>query len=119
MITSVLPVRLYTDTLPLVPSFTVTALGITSPGVQFKLDAVGLAAPVGHKVRYDDPVVSATVTFRTTASAFAGTPAVPPTVTSRLVPAPHGVEYGPTLDEARLSSTRTGANELNPSPELS
>ncbi len=51
MITSAAPDWLNTDTSPLDPNFTVTALGITVPAVQFKLDAVGWDCPAGHTVR--------------------------------------------------------------------
>ena len=76
MTTSVLPDRLNTDTLPAltppVPTFTVTALGMVRPGVQFRFDAVGRDWSAGHRVRNDEPVVLVTVTFSTTASASAG-----------------------------------------------
>ena len=41
MITSTLPERLNTETLPEAPSFTVTALGMVRPAGQFRLEAVG------------------------------------------------------------------------------
>ncbi len=66
---------------------------------------------MGHSVRYDPPVVPATVTFNTTASALAGTPPSPPTDTVRVVFGPHGVVNPPVLPvPGRESSTRAGAN---------
>ena len=117
MITSADPDWLNTDTWPDEPSFTVTAFGITSPATQFKLDAVGWVAPVGHTDRYDAEVVSATVTFNTTESALAGTPPRPPTVTVRTIPVVHGLEYPPVLPgPGRESNTRAGDNAWNDEP---
>ncbi len=61
-------------------------------------------------------MVLVTVAFSTTAVASAGTGLDPPaTTTSRLVPAPHGLPYGPTCGpEGRESWMRTGVSEVNP-----
>ena len=92
---------------------------MVTPGVQFKLEAVGWVCPAGHRVKNDEPVVPVTVTFNTTASASAGTPPTPPTVTSRFCPPVHGVAYGPTCHGGgRESSTRDGASAVKPSPGM-
>jgi hypothetical protein len=66
------------------------------PRTLYPLDAVGWANPVGRIDRKLEPVVSVTVVFTTTESAVTGTgmsppTGKPPTVTSRLLPIPHGL----------------------------
>src|SRR5689334_22942157 len=104
-ITSTLPPGLYTDSLPPVPTFTVTAFGSVPPANQLRLDASGLGSPFGKMVRKDAAVVLVTVAFSNTASTFAtGTPPTLVTATSRVVPCPHGVLNGPTLNGGGLES---------------
>src|SRR5687768_718442 len=111
------PTALNTDTWPPVPTLTVTALGMVWPGAQLRLDAVGRACPAGQMVRNPWPVVPVTVAFNTTASALAGTPPAPVTVTGRVSFGPHGVLNGPTwLGAGRLSRIRVGSTGLYPSP---
>src|SRR5215207_3804220 len=111
------PVALNTDTWPPEPTLMVTALGMVWPGAQLRLDAFGWGCPFGQIVRNPGAVVPVTVALRTTASALAGTAAVPVTVTWRVVPGPHGVVKGPTLSGAgRLSRMRAGSSGVYPSP---
>jgi hypothetical protein len=95
---------------------TVTALGIVTPGAQFSDDAFGLAWPVGQMVRNEAADVPVAVVFSTTESASTGTPARPPTATSRDSPPVHGVEYAPTLDAGRESRMRPGLMAWNSLP---
>lgn len=71
------------ETTPPTPSFAVTALAMVIPDDPFRFEDAGGTWPAGHSVRYDEALVSVTVTFSTTASASAGT--------SRCVPAPHAL----------------------------
>src|SRR5690349_4977521 len=106
-------------TLPPAPTFAVTAFGIVCPATQFRLDTNGLGCgcPEGQMLRNEAADVFVTVTFSTTASALAGTPPTPATVTSRLVFGPQGVLNGPICGPlGRESSTRAGGSETKPSP---
>src|SRR5437879_5753136 len=117
MITSTLPPGLNSEIAPPAPSLTVTAFGIVRPASQFRLEASGLAWPDGQMVRKLEAVVLVTVTLSTTPSAPAGTPPLPVTWTSRVVPAPHGVPYGPTCGpDGRESWMRAGLSDVKPSP---
>src|SRR4051794_30658062 len=109
MMTWVAPFKLYSETLPSVPTLTVTAFGRVTPGFQLRLDDCGLVSPVGQIVRNESAVPSVTVTLRTTASTLlAGTPTAPVTSTSRVSPAAHFVLNGPTWKAGRESMMRPG-----------
>lgn len=82
-----MPLALKIDSLPALgasASFVVTELAIVWPFTQLRLDTFGWVEPAGHTERNDGAVVSVTVTLRITASALAGTPALPATVMSRV-----------------------------------
>src|SRR5438445_10174643 len=76
------------ETLPPVPVDTMTLFGTVSPGVQFRLEAVGKPVPVGNTVKKPLAVWSTAVTLRTTAlTPLAGTPPTPSASTFNVVPA--------------------------------
>src|SRR5437763_1966057 len=80
---SVEPAKLNRLTFLLDPTCTTTRFGIVSPGTKFTFDAVGRETPDGHTVTNPGDVGFVTVTFNTTAAAFAGTPDTPATRRSR------------------------------------
>src|SRR5689334_21513755 len=91
------------------PMVTVTALGRTSPGTKFRLEAVGRGVPDGKMVSRLCAVASVTVTFRTTDRAVGETPLKPPTFRSMVWPGPTLV---PALNgdrSVRVSRIRVGA----------
>ena len=91
-ITSTCPPRLKIEALPPAPTFTVTWLAMVWAALKLRFETVGGVAPDGYTDRKEDDEAPVTVTLSTTASAFDGTPPTPATVTSRVTPAPHGVE---------------------------
>src|SRR2546425_845426 len=102
-------------TLPPVPTFTTTRLGMVTPPFQLRFEARGLGWPVGHTVRKDPAVVSVTVTLSTTADTpLAGTPPTPVTVKSSEPPGPSGWLNPPV--PLRVSRIRAGARLVNPLP---
>src|SRR5437764_482525 len=99
MIRSVLPLALLQLTFPAVPSMIVTRFAIDLPALQFTLDAVGCAWPVGQTVSQLNAVVLVTVTLSTVATAFAGAPLAPAMVKVSVPP-------GPSVPPDRVSFSR-------------
>ena len=103
------------------PSLEITAFGVVNPApVKFTFDAVGTATPHGNTVKNPGPVVFVAVTFNATDAAPSGTPARPPTGTSRTVPpdtAPEPAATPSTVSSpGRVSIKRAGAAKgTNPS----
>ena len=91
----------------------ITELGTVSPARKLRFDAFGMVLPGGNTVAKPSDLASVTVTFRTTAPAFIGTPARPPTfkvTTENAAWAPVRWNWPSTVSPAgRLSSTRAGA----------
>ncbi len=98
------------ETLPPVPSFTITRFGTVCPPTKLRFDDRGRALPAGHTVRNDGPTGLVTVTFKTTEPAPAGgPPGWPVMATSVVVP--------PTIDVvSRVSSRRAGTRGVNALP---
>src|SRR5438105_8408299 len=82
MTRSVVPNAFWKLTWPPLPRGTSTRLAIVTPLVQFRYDEFGIDWPVGQTVRKLHVVVLVAVTFKTTPTAFAGTPLLPAIVRS-------------------------------------
>src|SRR5437773_8357186 len=75
------------QTLPAVPTATVTEFATVWPATKFRLDANGNEPPHGYTVTNPVPSGRSAVTFNTTAVASNGTPPRPDTTNSRTEPA--------------------------------
>src|SRR5438270_4798433 len=77
------------------------------PGPKLRLEATGLAVPVGKTVRYDPAVGSVAVMLTTTADTpVLGTPPWPAAWTSQVAPGPSGLIV-------RVSMMRAGGSGVN------
>src|SRR5262245_47656304 len=99
------------ETVPSLPTGTITRFGTVWAGAKLRFEAKGWACPPGHTVTKLEPTVSVTVTFSVTVLAFGGTPATPATRRLRAVHDDHGVAYPPV--PSRESRTRTGVTAVN------
>ena len=105
---------------PSTPTFTIAIFGTVDPADGFKLDAFGMASPVGHAVRNVPTVAPVAVTFTATApTPDAGTPPRPTTGTTTVPPGPAAPTGGPspsTVPNPRVSAKRAGTTALYPKP---
>src|SRR5438132_11425421 len=104
---------------PAEPSLTTTRLGIVTRPIQFRSELPGRGPPSGQTDRKLGAVVSATVTFSTTAVGgcalvIAGTPPCPATISDRWLLGATGVLQPPV--PFRLSRMRLGVRPLNVLP---
>src|SRR3954447_20470748 len=67
---------------PLVPAGTMAAFALIRPSVEFRVDTVGCACPVGHKVSQLSGPCGTTVTFSAYAFAVAGMPQAAPEISN-------------------------------------
>src|SRR5207237_7693626 len=107
-----LPLALLQLTFPAAPSMIVTRFAIDLPALQFTLEAVGCAWPVGQQTSQLKAVVLVTVALNTTAPApVRGTPPLPVTWISRVVSGPSRLTPPVPF---RVSTIRLGTRGTTP-----
>src|SRR5947209_5039177 len=95
---------------PVVPAGTITAFALVRPSVEFRVETVGCACPVGHKVSQLSGPCGTTVRFREYATAVLGIPQTAPAIVkSRTSPS---LSTGPPLVRfgSRVSAMRHGSD---------
>src|SRR5262245_25330206 len=105
------------STEPPVPSLAITRFGTTSPPATLIDDAIGLATPLGHTVRYDGADASTAVTLSTAATAVLGTPIFPATGTVMVPADPIGVA-APSRVSSRRAGTMPTKSDATAAPPL-